>query len=137
MEPLKDRLYKSFKSYIEYATSYFRLRLLKEKQMDEKIYIAYFDHPSWLRSIIERAENSKEFNNLVLNFSVALGRKPKKLDIDSEVSVEEHRAIKTFFRRSKFYLKMSEERPINIDNFFERLWSAFDERQVINQSIIE
>lgn len=132
---MKDRLYKSFVSYVEYAKPYLKFPVLEEKEADKKIHIAHIDSSSRLRSIIEDMEGSREFNNLVSDFSIAFGGRPvKKLETGSitsrsSVSIERHK-IQNFFRRSRLYLKISEGKPVNVDEYFERLWSAFNERQV-------
>jgi len=127
---LKDQLYKSFVSYVKYAKPYLRQKFPVPKEGDQKIRIAHIDRSFWLRSICKNIEGSREFNNLVSDFSVACGGKPvKKVEKGSWVSMEQN-AIQNFFRRSKLYLKIAEGKSINIDNYFEQLCSAFNERQV-------
>ena len=127
---MKDQLYKSFVSYVKYAKPYLRQKFPVPKEGDQKIRIAHIDRSFWLRSICKNIEGSREFNNLVSDFSVACGGKPvKKVEKGSWVSMEQN-AIQNFFRRSKLYLKIAEGKSINIDNYFEQLCSAFNERQV-------
>jgi len=123
MESLKDQLYKSFNSYIEYATPYLRSRVSEKKKRDEKIRIAHIDSSFWLPPIIEKIESSKKFDTLVSHFAIAFGRDPKKPNKGQYL-------IRNFFRRSKLYLVISEAKPENFDDFFEKLCSAFDNRRV-------
>lgn len=134
---MKDQLYKLFISYIKYVKPYLSKKLptLKKKGAKEKIRIAYIDSSSWLRSIVENIEGSIEFNNLVSNFSVAFGCKPIKefetgsIISRSHVSAQRYK-IQNFFRRSNCYLEMSEGKSLDLNYYFKRLWSAFNERQV-------
>jgi hypothetical protein len=132
MEPWKDQLRESFKSYVEYAALNLKRDPLKEREPDKQIYLARIDQASRLRSITENLEDSKEFSNLVSNFSIALGREAKK-------GGKERHALKNFFRRSGVYLGISEGKPLNVDEVFERLSSVFGTRtiKIINLRLIE
>lgn len=126
---MKDQLYKSYVSYVEYAEPYLRKKIpvLKGEETYKKIHIAHIDRSYWLRSITEKIEGSGEFNKLVTDFSDAFRSKSvKKLETGSMP----YSSIKNFFRRSKFYLKIFEGKSVDIDKYFEQLWSAFNERQV-------
>lgn len=132
MEPWKDQLHNSFKSYVEYVASNFKGKSLKEKDSHKSLYVAHIDQASRLRSITENLENSKEFRNLVSNFSIAFGREPKERG-------KERHALKNFFRRSGLYLGISERKPLNVDESFDRISSVFGERRikVTNLRLIE
>jgi len=123
MEPWKDQLRESFKSYVEYVALNLREERLKENEPDKQIYLAHIDQPSRLRAIIERMENSVEFKNLLSSFSTALGRDPKK-------AIKERYGMQTFFRRSKLYLNISEGKAVSIEDVFDKLCSVFNERQI-------
>jgi hypothetical protein len=123
MQSWKDQLHEAFKSYVECVALNLRKEPLKERWSDRQIYLAHIDQTSQLRSIIERMENSVEFKNLVSSFSTALGRDPKK-------AVKERYVMQTFFRRSKLYLNISEGKAVSIEDFFNKLCSVFNERQI-------
>jgi len=123
MEPWKDRLHNSFKSYVEYVASNLKEESLKRKESNKNLRVAHIDQASRLRSIIEIMETSKEFNNLVSNFVTAFRRDPKK-------SNKGRYLIQNFFRRSKLYLTMSETKPADVDDLFKKLCLAFDDRRV-------
>lgn len=123
MQPWKDQLRESFKSYLEYVALNLRKEPPKEKESDKQMYLAHIDQPSRLRAIIEKMENSVEFKNLVSSFSTALGRDPKK-------AIKERYGIKTFFRRSKLYLNIYEGKAVSIEDVFDKLCSVFNERQI-------
>lgn len=124
MQPWKDKLQESFKSYLEYVVLNLKREPLKERESDKQIYLTHADQTSRLRSIIERMENSIEFKNLVTSFSTAFGREPKK-----GVVTERYR-MQTFFKRSKLYLNISEGKQVSIEGAFDKLCSVLNERQI-------
>jgi len=123
VEPRKDQLYSSFKSYVECVVITLREKLSRKTDPNRNIDLAHIDQASRLRSITENLENSKEFRNLVSNFSIALGREAKE-------GGKERHALKNFFRRSGLYLGISEGKPLNVDESFERISSVFSERRI-------
>ena len=74
MEAIKDQLYRSFRLYVEYATPYLQegLPWLPKEAADKKIVPLLSPSLSWFRTTIEKIEESREFDALVLYFSFAL-----------------------------------------------------------------
>jgi hypothetical protein len=132
----KDRLHKSFESYVDYAIPYLKKKvpILKE-EIGAKMSIAFINPAYLLRDIVENLECSRKFNNLVSNCSEVYGGEPiKKLEKGSIISniviSPPRQAMQNFFRRSKLYLKIFEGIPIGVNEYFEQLLVAFDEKQV-------
>jgi hypothetical protein len=126
---LKDQLYKSLDLYINYAAANLKHPPASFKiEEKEKLSVSHIDPAYQLRHISEKTENSLEFNNLVSIFSTALGRKTKRPP--SDPNRQERNALKNFLRRSRTYLNMHQGKSIDIDECFERLMTAFAERNI-------
>ena len=130
VENMKDYLYKPFISYVEKVKLHFESYAFN-KSSDNVFEISRSHH---LRSIVSQLEQSKEFSSLISNYSIAFGDKPiKKTALRSiryhDKSIHRNR-LKNFFRRSKLYIKFSENIYNNSDVYFEHLWSASNGRKV-------
>lgn len=127
----KGHLYQSFISYVEQAKLHFKSSVF-DKRTDNVVYIS---RPYQICTIVEQLEKSEEFSRLVSDFSVAFGGKPINKSALSSVSYYRNDSIpryrlKNFFRRSKLYIKFSENNFEDVDVYFEHLWSASNGRKV-------
>jgi len=126
---MKDQLYESFDFYIKYAAANLKQPPASfEVEEKENISVSHIDPAYQLRNISDKIESSREFNNLVSTFSAGLGRKTKRPP--SDPNRQERNVLKNFFRRSRTYLNMYQGASIDIDECFERLMTAFAERNI-------
>jgi hypothetical protein len=132
MKSSKDQLYQSFISFINYAAAHLKEpgHTPEEEKTKKKITLSYTEPVSRLRSIItEKIETSAYFNDLVLSFSVALGREQEASSSNS-VSWEEPNAVKNFLRRSRIYLNLYHGKSVDKDEYFQHLMTALTERNI-------
>jgi hypothetical protein len=141
---MKDQLYSSFVSYVEYARPHLNYPAVAKADADKKIRIVHVDKSSWIRSVIEQVEASKEFKKLVSDFSTVFkdsprGKPEERLKIPSRHGhfyiPARYREVQNFFRRSGLYLKISEAKPVDVDDFFEQLWSILSGKRVKTMSL--
>ena len=127
---MKDRLHQLFNVYIKYATAYLRqIHPSSEwKEGKKKISLRNIDAAYQLRRVAETIESSDEFNNLVLTFSSALGRKPK--GPPSDRVRPERTALKNFLRRSRIYLNIYNGISMDSNESFEKLITVFADRNI-------
>ena len=127
---MKDHLYQSFISYVEKVKIDFKSYVFN-KNSDNVFDI---NRPHQIRSIVTQLEQSKEFSNLINNYSIAFENKPIKKNMLSSIGYQSksifRNRLKNFFRRSKLYIKFSENIFDNSDIYFEHLWSASNRRKV-------
>ncbi len=115
---MKENLYKAFTSYIHLATNRLGgVNFTIKKVSKNKILIPAFNKSFWLRSVGEEIEASEEFHTLV---SVLCGNPGQNYESKYSVSIPRS-IIKNFFRRSKIYTQIVDNKPIDIDKEFELL----------------
>jgi hypothetical protein len=115
---------KSFKAQIDQAfTSYVRLStavLQQPQSLKQRMTrVAYIDPGARLRTLVEEAEDSAEFGELSSAMHQALSQQNYSDGM-----------LKTFFRRSGFYLRAFNGEQLSPDELFNRLCSGLFQRSV-------
>jgi hypothetical protein len=124
---VKDKLKIAFSTYINKTIAVIggKKALIKKGKTEDN-----FNPNHWLIDKIEELEKSTEFKEFVSRINQILGSRISDFAISQVTSM-----LINFLRRSECYLKIWEGTSLDIDDYLEKLWDAYNEK-VVTTTII-